>query len=142
MEVSYHKNTANLKRFEKEAQIKEIQQQKTDKLLSVSDRAFWLFLHLIIEMEKHFRFITHMSEKYHKLTSMFIPNYQCSNVYIDMKKKKGIDEQRYTIVDIPGHPGRGKELGLPLSLAFSGIFGEFSKFKSSSVGLEKRSDFL
>ena len=31
--------------------------------------------------------------------------------------------------------------GLP-SWAFSWVFGEFSKFKSSSVGLEKQSDFL
>ena len=34
-----HKNTANLRRFEKEAQINEIDTPKTDKTLSVSDRA-------------------------------------------------------------------------------------------------------
>ena len=34
-----HKNTANLRRLEKEAQIKEIETQKTDRLLSVCDRA-------------------------------------------------------------------------------------------------------
>jgi hypothetical protein len=34
-----HTNTADLKRLEKEAQIKEIETQKTDRLLSVCDRA-------------------------------------------------------------------------------------------------------
>jgi len=48
----------------------------------------------------------------------------------------------YTIVDTPGHHGKRKGAGGRLSSAFFGIFGEFSKFKSSSVGLEKRSDFL
>lgn len=57
-------------------------------------------------------------------------------------RKRGIDEQMYTIVDIPGHPGKRRGVGVALSLALSGIFGEFSKFKSSSVGLEKRSDFF
>ena len=46
----YYPNTANLRRFEKQAQINEIDTSKTDKLLSISDRAFWLFLHLIYEM--------------------------------------------------------------------------------------------
>ena len=54
----------------------------------------------------------------------------------------GINEQRYTIVDTPGHPGKRRGVGVAPSLAFSGIFGEFSKFKSSSASLEKRSDFL
>jgi len=45
-------------------------------------------------------------------------------------------------VDTPGHPGKRRGVGVTLSSAFSGIFGEFSKFKSSSMGLEKRSDFL
>jgi hypothetical protein len=82
-----HKNTANLKRLEKEAQIKEIQQQKTVKTLSVSDRAFWLFLHLIIEMEEHFLIYYSYERKYHKLASMFIPDYQCSNIYIGIEKR-------------------------------------------------------
>jgi len=46
------------------------------------------------------------------------------------------------MMDTPEHPGKRREVGVAPSLAFSGIFGEFSKFKSSSVGLEKRSDFL
>ena len=82
-----HKNTANLRRFEKEAQIKEIQQQKTVKTLSVSDRAFWLILHLIIEMEKHFPIYYSYEQKYYKLTSMNIHSYQCSNIYISIEKR-------------------------------------------------------
>ena len=39
-------------------------------------------------------------------------------------------------------PGKRKGVEVAPSLALSGVFGEFSKFKSSSVGLEKRSDFL
>ena len=48
----YHSyvNTANLRRSEKQAQINEIDTQKTNKLLSVCDRTFWLFLHLIFEI--------------------------------------------------------------------------------------------
>ena len=80
-----HKNTVNLKRLEKEAQIKEIETQKTDRLLSVSDRAFWPFLHLIIEMLPFLVYYSYAT-KYHKLTSMNIPGYQCSNIYIDIEK--------------------------------------------------------
>ena len=45
-------------------------------------------------------------------------------------------------MNTPGHPGKRRGVGVAPSLALSGVFGEFSKFKSSSVGLEKRSDFL
>ena len=46
----HYPNTVNLRRSEKQAQINEIDTPKTVKTLSVSDRAFWLFLHLIFEM--------------------------------------------------------------------------------------------
>ncbi len=45
-------------------------------------------------------------------------------------------------MDTPEHPGKRRGVGVALSSAFFGIFGEFSKFKSSSASLEKRSDFL
>ncbi len=83
----HYPNTANLKRLEKEAQNKEIDTPKTDKTLSVYDRAFWSFLHLNNEMKKHFSIYYSFERKYYKLTSMFIPDYQCSNVYIDIEKK-------------------------------------------------------
>ena len=136
----HYPNMPDLKRLEKEAQIKEIDIPKTVKTLSVSDHAFWLFLHLIFEMILILVYYSY-ERKYYKLTSMFIPDYQCSNIYISIEKRS-IDEQKYTIVDTPGHPGKKKRVGVALSLALSGVFGEFSKFKSSSVGLEKRSDFL
>ena len=108
-----HKNTANLRRFEKEAQINEIDTPKTDKTLSVSDRALFAIsyadmiitdhtvrldgyvLHgqvntkpktyLIIEMMPFLVFYSYAT-KYHKLSSMFVPGYQCSNVYINVEK--------------------------------------------------------
>ena len=64
-----HTNTADLKRLEKEVQIKEIQPPKTDRILSVSDRAL-----------------------YHKLTSLNIYSYQCSNVYINVEKRASINK--------------------------------------------------
>ena len=81
-----HANTADLKRLEKEAQIKEIETQKTDRILSVCDRAFWPFLHLIIEMIPILVYCSYAT-KYHKLSSMFVPGYQCSNVYINVEKR-------------------------------------------------------
>ena len=82
----HYQNTANLKRLEKEPQNKEIQQQKTDRIPIVYDRVFWSFLHPIIEMEEHFLVYYSYERKYHKLSSMFFPDYQCSNVYIDNEK--------------------------------------------------------
>ena len=103
-----HKNTANLRRFEKEAQIKEIDTPKTDRLLSVCDRALLALpyaimiawpggfvgraqgvkkpkTYLIIEMIPFLIYYSYAT-KYHKLTSMFVPGYQCSNIYIDIEK--------------------------------------------------------
>ncbi len=40
----------------------------------------------IIEMEEHFLVYYSYATKYHKLASMFIPGYQCSNVYINVEK--------------------------------------------------------
>ena len=56
------------------------------KISSKSDRAFWLFLHLIFEIEKHFPIYYSYERKYYKPTSMFIHDYQCSNVYISIEK--------------------------------------------------------
>ena len=58
----------------------------------VCDRAFWLFLHLIFEMEKHFPIYYSYERKYYKLTSMFIPDYQCSNVYINIEKRASMNK--------------------------------------------------
>jgi len=127
-----HKNTVNLRRFEKQAQIKEIDTPKTDKTLSVSDRALLalpyadmiitghiarpsvstshglildhLYHHThnylitsrirvytkpktypIIEITSILVFYSY-ERKYHKLSSMSVPGYQCSNIYIDIEK--------------------------------------------------------
>ena len=42
-------------------------------------------VHLIIEMMPFLVYYSYVT-KYHKLTSMFIPGYQCSNVYINVEK--------------------------------------------------------
>ena len=78
---------------------------------NVYDRAFWPFLYLIFEMLPILVYYSYAT-KYYKLASMNIPGYQCPNVYINVEKS-GIDEQRYTIVDTPGHPGKKKGIGLP-----------------------------
>ena len=83
---NHYPNTVDLRRSEKQAQINKIDTQKTVRTLSISDRAFWLFLHLIFEMEKHFPNYYSYEQKYHKLTSMNIHSYQCSNVYIVFEK--------------------------------------------------------
>lgn len=77
---------ANLRRLGKQTQFVEIDTPKTDRTLSVSDRAFWSLLHLIIEMEEYFLVYYSYERKYHKLTSIFIPGYRCSNVYINVEK--------------------------------------------------------
>jgi hypothetical protein len=104
----YYPNMANLRRFEKQAQIKEIDTPKTDRLLSVSDRALFALpyaimiawpggfvgraqgvkkpkTYLIIEIIPFLVFYSYAT-KYHNRTSMFIPGYQCSNVYINVEK--------------------------------------------------------
>ena len=110
----HYPNMPNLRRFEKQTQIKEIETQKTDRLLSVCDRAILALsyadtviisghtarpdgyvLHgqafkkpktyLIIEMIPHLVFYSYAT-KYHNLASMFVPGYRCSNVYINVEK--------------------------------------------------------
>ena len=105
--------------------FKRINTQKTNKLLSICDRALLalsyydmiirsdsfivrargvkkLKTYLIFEMLPILVYYSY-EQKYHKLSSMFVPGYRCSNIYIDIEKRS-IDEQRYTIVDTPGHP--------------------------------------
>ena len=89
---NHYPNTVDLRRSEKQAQINKIDTQKTVRTLSISDRAFWLFLHLIFEMKKHFSIYYSYEGKYYKLTSMFIPDYQCSNIYIDNEKKASMNK--------------------------------------------------
>jgi len=112
---NHYPNTAILRRLEKEAQNRGIQIQKTDRIITVYDRALLALsyadtviisghtarpggyvLHgqvntkpktyLIFEMEEHFLVFYSYATKYHKLSSMFIPGYQCSNVYINVEK--------------------------------------------------------
>ena len=103
----HYPNMPDLGRLEKEAQIKEIQPPKTDRLLSVSDRAILALpyadmiarpggyvLHgqafkkpktyLINEMIPFLVFYSYAT-KYHKLASMFIPGYQCTNMFISVE---------------------------------------------------------
>jgi hypothetical protein len=117
---NHYPNTDNLKRLEKEAQIKEIDMPKTDRILSVSDRALYqhsqipisvfqvndtktkMYNHdnyailagktyLIIEMIPHLVFYSYAT-KYHNLASMFVPGYQCSNVYINVEKSASMNK--------------------------------------------------
>ena len=131
----YHRysNTANLRRLQKQTQNVEIQQQKTNRMLSVYERAYHSLLYadtviitghvsrpivstshgpilnhpythihnylitshiqvntkpktyLIIEIIPHLIYYSYAT-KYHKLSSMFVPGYQCSNVYINVEK--------------------------------------------------------
>ena len=83
---NHYPNTVILWRLKNQPQNKEIQQQKTDRTLSVYVCAFWSFLHPIIEMEEHSLVYYSYERKYHKLSSMNIPGYQCSNVYINVEK--------------------------------------------------------
>ena len=115
----HYPNMLVLKRLEKEAQNKEIDTPKTDRLLSVCDRALFAIsyadmiisghtarlggyvLHgqvytkpktyLIIEMIPHLVYYSYAT-KYHNLASMFIPDYQCSNVYIDIEKRASMNK--------------------------------------------------
>ena len=113
-----HKNTANLRRFRKQAQNIEIDTPKTDRILSVSDRALFSLPYAdmiitghivrpdvsrpsvstshdqafkkpktypIIEMMPFLVYYSYAT-KYHKLSSMFVPGYRCSNVYINVEK--------------------------------------------------------
>jgi len=109
-----HANTANLRRSEKQAQINEILTSKTDKLLSVCDRALLalsyydmiirsdsfilrargvkkLKTYLIFEMLPILVYYSY-EQKYHKLTSMNIHSYQCSNIYIDNEKRASMNK--------------------------------------------------
>lgn len=87
----------------------------TDRLLSVSDRAILALpyadmiarpggyvlhgqvfkksnLHPIIEMIPHHLIYYSYATKYHKLTSMFVPGYRCSNVYINVEKRASMNK--------------------------------------------------
>ena len=109
-----HANTTNLRRSEKQAQINEIDTQKTDKLLSICDRALLalsyydiitrsdsftmrargvkkLKTYLIFEMLPILVYYSYAT-KCHKLSSMFVPGYQCSNVYINVEKRASINK--------------------------------------------------
>ena len=109
-----HKNTANLRRFRKQAQIKEIDIPKTDRILSVSDRALLalsyydiitrsdsfimrargvkkLKTYLIFEMLPILVYYSYAT-KYYKLASMNIPGYQCPNVYINVEKSASMNK--------------------------------------------------
>ena len=92
----------------REPQNKRNETQETGKTLSVSDRALFVLLYAdmiarpdgymlhgqvfkkpktypIIEMIPFLVFYSYAT-KYHNLTSMYIPSYQCSNVYINVEK--------------------------------------------------------
>ena len=87
----HYPNMLNLRRLEKETQIKEIDTPKTDKTLSISDRAIWSFLYLIIEITSILVFYSYVT-KYHNLTSMFVPGYRCPNVYINVEKRASMNK--------------------------------------------------
>jgi hypothetical protein len=107
-------NTANLWRLKKQTQNKGNANQKTDRIITVYDRALFTLpyadtviitghvarpdgyvlhgqvfkkskLYPIIEMMPFMVFYSY-ERKYHKLASMNIPGYQCSNIYIDVEK--------------------------------------------------------
>ena len=96
-----HTNTDDLKRIVKEPQNKGNKNQKTDRTLSVYERALFVLLyadmiarpgiqkvktvHPINEMIPFLVYYSYAT-KYHKLASMNIPGYQCSNVYINVEK--------------------------------------------------------
>ena len=82
---SYHQNTANLWRLKNQPQNRGNDNQKTNRMPTVYNRAFWSFLHLIIEMIPFLVYYSY-ERKYHNVASMNIPGYQCSNVYIDVEK--------------------------------------------------------
>ena len=105
----YHRypNTDDLKRLEKEPQNRGIQNQKTDKIPFNIDRTILALsyadtviitghisrpgiqkvktVHPINEMIPILVYYSY-ERKYHKLASMNIPGYQCSNVYINVEK--------------------------------------------------------
>lgn len=110
----HYPNTANLRRSEKQAQINKIDTSKTVKTLSVSDRALFAFsysniiarsngfvvrargvknlkTYLIFEMLPILVYYSY-EQKYHKLTSMNIHSYQCSNIYINVEKRASMNK--------------------------------------------------
>ena len=133
-------NTTNLWKLKKQTQNREIWIQNTDRILTVSDRAIRSNLHLNCEMIKHFLLFYSYEHKYHNKTLMNSFSYLCSYVYINVEMwllmKRYI--QRWIHIDTQEMEAWR---GLP-SWAFSWVFGEFLKFKSSSASLEKQSDFL
>lgn len=72
-----HANTANLRRSEKQAQsARGVKNLKT---------------YLIFEMLPILVYYSY-ERKYYKLTSMFIPGYQCPNVYINVEKSASMNK--------------------------------------------------
>ena len=109
-----HTNTDDLKRLEKEPQNRENETQKTDRIPFNVERALFTLpyadtviitghvarpdgyvlhgqvfkkskLYPINEMIPHLVYYSYAT-KYYNLTSMNIPGYQCSNIYIDVEK--------------------------------------------------------
>ena len=60
-------------------------------LPNICDRAFWPYLYLIFEILPILVYYSY-EQKYHKLTSMNIHSYQCSNVYINVEKRASINK--------------------------------------------------
>ncbi len=112
---NHYQNTDNLKSLEKEPQNKRNETQETGRTLSVSDRALFVLLyadmiarpggyvlhgqvfkksnlHLNIEMIPHHLVYYSYEQKYHKLSSMFVPSYQCSNIYINVEKRASMNK--------------------------------------------------
>ena len=110
----HYPNTVDLRRSEKQAQINEIDIPKTDRILSVSVRALLalsyydiitrsdsftmrargvkkLKTYLIFEMLPILVYYSYAT-KYHKLSSMFVPEYRCSNVYINVEKRASMNK--------------------------------------------------
>ena len=82
---NYHQNMANLWKLKNQPQNRGNDKQKTDRITDVYDRAIWSFLHLIIEMILILVYCSYVT-KNHKLSSVFVPGYQCSNIYINIEK--------------------------------------------------------
>lgn len=49
-------------------------------------------LHPIIEMIPHHLVYYSYERKYHKLSSMFVPGYQCLNIYINDEKRASMNK--------------------------------------------------
>ena len=91
-----HKNTVNLKRLEKEAQNKEIQPPKTDRLLSVCDRALFAISYADMVI-----FTGHILRPDVSRPDVSRPSVSTSHIQVFKKPKTYAD----TVI-ISGHPAR------------------------------------